>query len=169
MPRHPPRALSSLTYSKARALRGARSAPIDFRGGSCNALQLVRFARRPGPSARLNRRPLPLTPVIGRRRRLSAYTQHIGLMLQADVAEVFIRTRTLFSYAEGMLHLLLDHLSASSITPSPPLRNPSAKLPIGGAEETRTPDFRLAKAALSQLSYGPTLQSAPETGRAGTA
>ena len=31
----------------------------------------------------------------------------------------------------------------------------------GGAEETRTPDFRLAKAALSQLSYGP-LQPAPE-------
>ena len=26
----------------------------------------------------------------------------------------------------------------------------------GGAEGTRTPDFRLAKAALSQLSYGPT-------------
>ena len=25
----------------------------------------------------------------------------------------------------------------------------------GGAGETRTPDFRLAKAALSQLSYGP--------------
>ena len=26
---------------------------------------------------------------------------------------------------------------------------------IGGAEEARTPDIRLAKAALSQLSYGP--------------
>ena len=26
----------------------------------------------------------------------------------------------------------------------------------GGAGGTRTPDFRLAKAALSQLSYGPT-------------
>ena len=41
-------------------------------------------------------------------------------------------------------------------------RSPSAKpalavVPreLGGAEETRTPDFRLAKAALSQLSYGP--------------
>ena len=27
---------------------------------------------------------------------------------------------------------------------------------LGGAGGTRTPDFRLAKAALSQLSYGPT-------------
>jgi hypothetical protein len=27
---------------------------------------------------------------------------------------------------------------------------------FGGAGGTRTPDFRLAKAALSQLSYGPT-------------
>ena len=27
---------------------------------------------------------------------------------------------------------------------------------VGGAGGTRTPDFRLAKAALSQLSYGPT-------------
>jgi hypothetical protein len=26
---------------------------------------------------------------------------------------------------------------------------------VGGAEEIRTPDLRLAKAALSQLSYGP--------------
>jgi hypothetical protein len=26
---------------------------------------------------------------------------------------------------------------------------------VGGAEEIRTPDIRLAKAALSQLSYGP--------------
>ena len=29
---------------------------------------------------------------------------------------------------------------------------------IGGAEGTRTPDFLLAKEALSQLSYGPTVQ-----------
>ena len=28
-------------------------------------------------------------------------------------------------------------------------------LPVGGAEGIRTPDLRLAKAALSQLSYGP--------------
>ena len=39
-------------------------------------------------------------------------------------------------------------------------RNPE-KGEGGGAEETRTPDFRLAKAALSQLSYGP-LRPAPE-------
>ncbi len=34
----------------------------------------------------------------------------------------------------------------------------SAEVPwlvVGGAEEIRTPDLRLAKAALSQLSYGP--------------
>ena len=47
-------------------------------------------------------------------------------------------------------------------------RSPSAKPALavipegsGGAEETRTPDFRLAKAALSQLSYGP-LRPAPD-------
>jgi hypothetical protein len=33
----------------------------------------------------------------------------------------------------------------------PPRRPPDP----GGAEGTRTPDIRLAKAALSQLSYGP--------------
>ena len=45
---------------------------------------------------------------------------------------------------------------------SAPWRSPIAKPappgsagPGGGAGENRTPDFRLAKAALSQLSYGP--------------
>ena len=37
---------------------------------------------------------------------------------------------------------------SAKITPSPVM--------FGGAGGTRTPDFRLAKAALSQLSYGPT-------------
>jgi hypothetical protein len=32
---------------------------------------------------------------------------------------------------------------------------PSPVALVGGAGGTRTPDFRLAKAALSQLSYGP--------------
>ena len=31
----------------------------------------------------------------------------------------------------------------------------------GGAEEIRTPDLRRAKAALSQLSYGPSLRRPP--------
>ena len=39
----------------------------------------------------------------------------------------------------------------SRVTPYPRL----ALLPVGGAEEIRTPDLRRAKAALSQLSYGP--------------
>ena len=30
---------------------------------------------------------------------------------------------------------------------------------IGGAEEDRTPDLRIANAALSQLSYGPTVRT----------
>lgn len=32
---------------------------------------------------------------------------------------------------------------------------------IGGAEEDRTPDLRIANASLSQLSYGPTLYAEP--------
>ena len=32
---------------------------------------------------------------------------------------------------------------------------PIVDLVVGGAEEIRTPDLRRAKAALSQLSYGP--------------
>jgi hypothetical protein len=34
----------------------------------------------------------------------------------------------------------------------------------GGAEGTRTPDIRLAKAALSQLSYGPVLELVGHSG-----
>ena len=30
---------------------------------------------------------------------------------------------------------------------------------IGGAEEDRTPDLRIANATLSQLSYGPMMQN----------
>src|SRR3990172_10419559 len=37
---------------------------------------------------------------------------------------------------------------------APPV--PAGRRFAGGAGGTRTPDFRLAKAALSQLSYGPT-------------
>ena len=32
---------------------------------------------------------------------------------------------------------------------------PAGLADVGGAEEIRTPDLRRAKAALSQLSYGP--------------
>ena len=32
---------------------------------------------------------------------------------------------------------------------------------IGGAEEDRTPDLRIANATLSQLSYGPMMQNTP--------
>ena len=33
---------------------------------------------------------------------------------------------------------------------------PAPATSIGGAEEDRTPDLRIANATLSQLSYGPT-------------
>ena len=33
---------------------------------------------------------------------------------------------------------------------------------IGGAEEIRTPDLRIANATLSQLSYGPTGENEPD-------
>ena len=40
----------------------------------------------------------------------------------------------------------------------PGLQNPAApgEFGVGGAEEDRTPDLRIANATLSQLSYGPT-------------
>ncbi len=154
MPRHPPRALSSLTYSKARALRGAYSAPNPF-GADGNAVQLVTCGRRPQPSFRLNRRPRPLTPGQRWGPALQPLTQYIGLTLQADVAEVRIRAKRLFSCANPILHLALVHLSAKSIARCAALGKPWPVLFAGGAEEIRTPDLRLAKAALSQLSYGP--------------
>ena len=40
-----------------------------------------------------------------------------------------------------------------ALAPSPPFLLGQV---VGGAGGIRTPDFRLAKAALSQLSYGPT-------------
>ncbi len=35
------------------------------------------------------------------------------------------------------------------------------RVKVGGAEEDRTLDLRIANAALSQLSYGPTLEKTP--------
>src|SRR3989337_680301 len=46
-------------------------------------------------------------------------------------------------------------LSRGGVLPSEPLF-PAGRRFAGGAGGTRTPDFRLAKAALSPLSYGPT-------------
>ncbi len=39
---------------------------------------------------------------------------------------------------------------------------------IGGAEEDRTPDLRIANATLSQLSYGPTLTTTDSETRTDT-
>ena len=49
----------------------------------------------------------------------------------------------------------LCHSGSSEPTHSIPLSLPAQAF-VGGAEEIRTPDLRRAKAALSQLSYGPT-------------
>jgi hypothetical protein len=38
------------------------------------------------------------------------------------------------------------------------MRNAAAGYVVGGAEEDRTPDLRIANATLSQLSYRPTIQ-----------
>ena len=43
----------------------------------------------------------------------------------------------------------------SLLSPWSPCSLPSGPSRVGGAEEIRTPDLRRAKAALSQLSYGP--------------
>ena len=39
---------------------------------------------------------------------------------------------------------------------------------VGGAEEDRTPDLRIANATLSQLSYGPTLTTTDSETRTDT-
>ena len=44
-------------------------------------------------------------------------------------------------------------------------RNADRSVAVGGAEEIRTPDLRLAKAALSQLSYGPFMEGLPQRSR----
>ena len=79
MPRHPPRALCSLTYSKARALRGARSAPLrdeaDLQHSSVGKVRQTALRRPLGSTADLCRLP----QVGSRRLRFSVYTQHIGL------------------------------------------------------------------------------------------
>ena len=48
----------------------------------------------------------------------------------------------------------LRHSGSNEPTNSIPLSLPAQAF-VGGAEEIRTPDLRRAKAALSQLSYGP--------------
>src|SRR3972149_10776822 len=86
MPRHPPRALSSLTYSKARALRGALSFRACVRKDTTCSVGNV-----PGTAPavlRLNRRPQPSFPRRAVGADVSALTQTIGLMAQADGAEL---------------------------------------------------------------------------------
>ncbi len=77
-------------------------------------------------------------------------------MSQADGQKVHQDTVGVIRLREPSLAYVFLHLSAESI----PRRADSDKPPAlvaGGAEEARTPDLRLAKAALSQLSYGPVL------------
>ena len=59
----------------------------------------------------------------------------------------------LFDCVNRLSHMYFSPLS-ESITRRADSDKPPA-LVAGGAEEARTPDLRLAKAALSQLSYGP--------------
>ena len=108
MPRHPPRALSSLTYIKARH-NVARLCSTHVSCGRKDAvsltLQLLRcVAWTVVLASRLHRRQLPVA----------------GADCENGCG-----------------------LSARAVAGA------------GGAEEIRTPDLRRAKAALSQLSYGP--------------
>lgn len=57
------------------------------------------------------------------------------------------------AHARPYLSLLLFDCQGQAFRHRPPSSWASS---FGGAGGTRTPDFRLAKAALSQLSYGPT-------------
>lgn len=116
VPRHPPRALSSLTHIKARLELPVRlDALAHVQTSRCSLLRSsvikVRFQDWPGTPAS------PPAAACGRGRLRSQFSGR----------------------ATGPARLL----------------SVAAELVIGGAEEIRTPDLRRAKAALSQLSYGP--------------
>ncbi len=161
MPRHPPRALCSLTYSKARALLSyvvLRSIPMGIGMDFEDAVRLVRCLDGPGRPCRLKRRSRPLCPWraggTGAPALRSPYT-HIGLMTQADVATLHLEVPgRLFGCAHPRHHLALSPLSRV-YCPRRPRARAAPGILSGGAGGTRTPDIRLAKAALYQLSYGP--------------
>ena len=86
-----------------------------------------------------------------------------GLLKEADIIESksFLRSfikRIEINKSEGIIHYSLPVPSCRGDMQS------AGVLPIdnyGGAEGTRTPDFLLAKEALSQLSYSPTSSILP--------
>ena len=128
-PRHPPYALSSLTYVMRRNRRS-----------SCAAIRLLRCPAptgrgRSGGLAAQRRAPASWFPPLGRQALLrNSARQSAG--------------------PRGPRARL--HAIRYSVPPAVPFRKLFAfSCRSGGDEGTRTPDIRLAKAALSQLSYIP--------------
>ena len=111
MPRHPPRALCSLTYNKARALRGA-SPPRHARSGRTQRCSVGKVLPD-GPS-----RPSGSIAGPGRSHQwavgvgVSALTQCIGLMSQADGQKVH-------QYAVGVIRLREPSLAYAFPTSHP--------------------------------------------------
>ena len=148
MPRHPPCALNSLT------LRQAHSAIQHFPQKGTLGCRSIQCAR-------------------------SAYALRFTQYRKYVVVNV-LRTPSARLHAACTPSRLRDH---GLVMVTNPGRRPAARLqyptergsppvlyglslewsPSGGAGGTRTPDFRLAKAALSQLSYGPASRETPTT------
>ena len=140
-PRHPPYALSSLTCRDAEKLTFFMVAIQLLRFSSCGGLTRRR---------RLGRRAVvPSSPGLGTtaRRSTDLYSVRPGNSAgPSGVGAAAPRT------ARGKMPAKSIRLRFPATCRSP--RAPSTQRP-GGDEGTRTPDFRLAKAALSQLSYIP--------------
>jgi hypothetical protein len=152
MPRHPPRALSSLTYIKAHAQLKYHLPVIQDRRYPVRLLRCSRRPRRLQPERPASRRER----FVGGGHPPSSLTQNIGLM--------FKPTFGLRHQCEGeaiQLRALVQPytpVSAESCFSVPSVTvfgKPPGHPRTGGAGGIRTPDLRRAKAALSQLSYGP--------------
>ncbi len=113
------------------------------RGCSFFALQFLRCAHQRTGGFRLRRRPLPgaVADCETRFEVLDNRRTKQNRPAAADRLSIPLRVRPLVVLACYCCSLLVLG------------RWPVAM--VGGAEEIRTPDLRLAKAALSQLSYGP--------------
>ena len=140
-PRHPPYALSSLTCRDAEKLTFFMVAIQLLRFSSCGGLAPPPAAWPPGGG--------PQPAGLGTTARRSTVLCSVRPGNSAGPSEVGAAApRT----ARGKMPARSIRLGFPAPCRSP--RAPSTQRP-GGDEGTRTPDIRLAKAALSQLSYIP--------------
>ena len=133
-----------------------RCLATSFFGPRCQGIHRVPFAR-----IRLLS-PIPRTSTAQRTPRPVSHTQHISQAQNTVVSGVYRATS---------LPKLCRHNSVRQRPTTPRFRcvclfffnaspRPSLVKVTGGAAGTRTPDLRLAKAALSRLSYSPVVVAA---------